>query len=408
MRRTLSATTAIGLLLALASGPAIAEVTGGCDGQAVIEGVTYTPANDSASNPIVVPDADGVMIPWQGSAPFGNNGHEGELRLHLGPTTIRIADWADDDLSAPNESRADGVYALDDFREELPFPVVGLYRVSGTHAADGGSCSGSVMLRFEGATLGSPVAAGATGLGALGVVLVVLAAVVTHAAATAGRVRGRQLLGLVGGLIVGVAVAILLQQTAVWPLDTLSSIGLPVLAAVLGLLAGRLAPFGRGRLATATAPPGGGGPVTDPTAVPGPGTVDGSELVRARRISDLVDDEWSGRLAVDDANELRDLKSGDDWDAWRRVLDRAEAKPAAERTELERRIAEQARHIREQLKRPGSDRRLGMQEAARRLGDLLGGDAPTPPSEAPAADPPEPPDDDDFDPDDLSPIVPLA
>lgn len=417
-------TTGLGLLLVLAvASPALADVTGGCDGQAVIDGVTYTPANDSASNPIVVPDADGVVIPWEGSAPFDNNGHHGDLRLHLGPATIKIAEWADDDPSEPNESGADGVHALDDVREQLPFAVRGLYRVSGAHSADGGSCTGFVMLRFDGPTLDSPVAAGAAGMGGLGLLAVALAAVVTHAAATAGRVHGRQLLGLAGGLVLGVAVAVLLQQASVWPLDTLSSIGLPLLAAILGLLAGRWAPFGRGRLATAAATSSEasatverddeyrwveGRQLPEP---PDQGSPTAEELVGARRVADLLDDEWSGRLGSEDARELRKLIDGDSRDAWRRVLGEAESKPADQRSELERRIIDQKREIRESLQQD-PENRSELQRAAQRLADIIGSDASpaagATPDGLPDGEGDEPEDDDGFDPDDLTPIVPLT
>lgn len=244
------ATTALltGFVLLAVALPAQADVTGGCDGEAVIEGVTYTPANDTASNPVVIPDEGGVLIPWDGSAPFDNNGHAGGLRLHLGPAAIEVADWADDNGPLPNESSADGVYALDDFRDQLPFPVRGLYRVSGEHVATG-ACQGFVMLKFDGPPLVSPVAQGAAGTVVVGLLLLALAALATKSAGAAGLVRGRRVLGVVAGLLFGVSLAVLLQQASIWPLDNLTTIALPLVAAILGFLLGNWAPLRRGRLA---------------------------------------------------------------------------------------------------------------------------------------------------------------
>lgn len=234
--------------------PARADVTGGCDGSAVIDGVTYTPANDTPSNPVVIPGERGVEVVWEGSTPFDNDGHAGSLHLHLGPTAFEVADWQDDNGDLPNESSAAGVAAVDALRDEVPFPLRGLYRVSGGHAAGGGACNGFVMLKFDGALLASPVAQGATGAVALSLLLVVFAGVASASAASAGRIRGRRVLGTAAGLLLGVSSALLLQQASVWPLDTLSTIVLPVLVALLAGLFATWAPLARGRLPATVVP----------------------------------------------------------------------------------------------------------------------------------------------------------
>lgn len=59
--------------------------------------------------------------------------------------------------------------------------------------------------------------------------------------------RGRPVLGVLGGLLLGLGGAILIQQFGLWPLDALLLFGLPVLCIVLGLVLARSAPFGQGR-----------------------------------------------------------------------------------------------------------------------------------------------------------------
>lgn len=58
---------------------------------------------------------------------------------------------------------------------------------------------------------------------------------------------GRTILGLVSGLLLGLALAVDLQQFAVRPLDSLSVIGLPLLGLVVGVVVARTRPFRRRR-----------------------------------------------------------------------------------------------------------------------------------------------------------------
>jgi hypothetical protein len=59
--------------------------------------------------------------------------------------------------------------------------------------------------------------------------------------------RGRPVLGVLGGLLLGLGGAILIQQFGLWPLDALLLFGLPIIGILLGVVLARSAPFGGGR-----------------------------------------------------------------------------------------------------------------------------------------------------------------
>jgi hypothetical protein len=59
--------------------------------------------------------------------------------------------------------------------------------------------------------------------------------------------RGRPVLGAFGGLLLGIGVAVLIQQYGLWPLDPLLAYGMPALFLLLGVLFARWAPFGGGQ-----------------------------------------------------------------------------------------------------------------------------------------------------------------
>jgi hypothetical protein len=57
--------------------------------------------------------------------------------------------------------------------------------------------------------------------------------------------RGKPVLAAISGLLFGAFVALILQQWAVYPLTSLSVLGLPALGLILGLVLAAWAPFGR-------------------------------------------------------------------------------------------------------------------------------------------------------------------
>ncbi len=58
--------------------------------------------------------------------------------------------------------------------------------------------------------------------------------------------KGRPVLGAISGFFFGLFLAITLQQFGVYPLTSLSVIGLPVVGILLGLAMAAWAPFRRG------------------------------------------------------------------------------------------------------------------------------------------------------------------
>lgn len=58
--------------------------------------------------------------------------------------------------------------------------------------------------------------------------------------------RGRPILGVFGGLIMGLGLMLVLQQAGIYPLTALSVFGLPILGVILGLVMAAWAPLGKG------------------------------------------------------------------------------------------------------------------------------------------------------------------
>ncbi|MDH3260558.1 MAG: hypothetical protein OEM81_06475 [Acidimicrobiia bacterium] len=132
---------------------AMAGIDGGCTGSVVIEGTTYGPNNDTVGNPIVVPiEKDGVVAIWEGKVPFDNENNQGELGIVVGPFTINIATWGD--ANTANKQGNSGSYSIEEFKDLFPVPESliprGVYQLSGEHSADGGRCTGTVMVKLEG------------------------------------------------------------------------------------------------------------------------------------------------------------------------------------------------------------------------------------------------------------------
>ena len=222
-----------GALVALVPGWASASVTGDCTGQATIKGATYTPANDTAGNAIPIPNEDGVQVTYSGSVGFENKNHSGEAKVQVGPFAIKLGDWgganAEDTRSVENK-----VYQLDDFRDKLPIWIPGVWKVTATHSASGGECSGFAMVKLDGNPLSNPVG------------LVVLVGLLGTAFwAVMAIIGGRKVSSVIAALIFGLFLSLALMMWSVRPLDTLTTAVIPIALAVLaGVIATLTGPRG--------------------------------------------------------------------------------------------------------------------------------------------------------------------
>jgi len=225
--------------------PAGASVAGACGGKATIQGVTYTPANDTPSNPIILPNRDGVTIPYEGTVGFLNKNFSGEIGVTIAGVNVKIDDWKgvnDDDI---RETKGD--YALDDFYSQVDSMVPGgrvpgLWRLWVQHSADGGSCSAFAMVKIEGNPLSTPA-------GALVLILTLIAAgLLTRSVwvkVREGMVKQRIVLGVIAGLVLGLGIGLLMFMYGLRTLDRTVLIYLPLFLAAIGLALARWGPMGR-------------------------------------------------------------------------------------------------------------------------------------------------------------------
>jgi hypothetical protein len=222
------------LMVAIHPGVASADVTGDCDGEATIKGVTYTPNNDTPKSAIPIPNEDGVLITYSGSVGFENKNHSGSAEVQVGPFGITLGDpW-----SASNEqderSVTDGVYELDDFRNKLPIWIPGVWKVTASHEASGGSCSGFAMIKLEGNPLGS-IAGWIVLVGLLALAYATVRSITKHRTVGAG----------LAALFFGLFLAAALMMWGVKPLETLTVVVVPLLLTVAAV--GTAAILGRQR-----------------------------------------------------------------------------------------------------------------------------------------------------------------
>ena len=94
---------------------------------------------------------------------------------------MTVAEWSG--RNGDEEVEASGTYALDDAYAKLPFDIVGIYRVSGSHEGRGGTCEGFAYVKIEGSPL-------TTVPGVAAVVVTVGGAAGVVAAASARKPKG--------------------------------------------------------------------------------------------------------------------------------------------------------------------------------------------------------------------------
>lgn len=177
------AAAAAAIVVVAAASPASAGIEGPCNGRATIAGKTYTPANDTPSNPIVVPNQPGLLADWEGTTSVVITHHKGKIGLVLGSAVIGIASWGSE--NEDRDTSATGLYPIDDFWAKLPIDIVGLYVLAGEHKGEGGTCTGMVMVKIEGNPLGSPV-----GIASLVGTVLALIGVIASAVAKGGGGTG--------------------------------------------------------------------------------------------------------------------------------------------------------------------------------------------------------------------------
>ncbi len=211
------------LVIALVPSVASASVTTGCNGEATIKGETYTPANDTPGNAIPIPDEDGVEVTYSGGVTFENKGHEGSVKVQVGPFGINVGNW-DGSNEQDDRGVVDKIYQLDDFRDKLPIWIPGVWKLSGNHSASGGDCTGFAMVRLEGSPFASPV-----GL----VVMVVLIALVYLAVRAA--MKRRMVAAAISAVFAGLFLAVTLMMFGIKPLDTLTTVVIPILLAIIAV-----------------------------------------------------------------------------------------------------------------------------------------------------------------------------
>jgi hypothetical protein len=219
----------IGLLLAVllitfVPSIAFADVNEECYGEAEIKGETYTPANDTPGNAIPIPNEKGVQITYSGGVTFENKDHKGSVKVQVGPFPIEVGDWEGSN-EADVRSVENKIYELDDFRNKLPIWIPGVWRVSGTHSASGGSCDGFAVIKLEGAALGSAVGWIAF-IGLLG----------AGYGAVGAAMKRQTVFATLAAFVAGIFLAILLMMFGVRPLDTLTTVVMPVVLGIVALV----------------------------------------------------------------------------------------------------------------------------------------------------------------------------
>lgn len=237
------------VLVLMAPAAARAGVDGGCTASADFtadSAPAYTPANDTRDNPVIVPKAEGNLAIWEGTVPGANMNFGGKVEIRFGPVWIEVADWGLPDHDGANvndERRDDGVYNMDEVWDVVPKNLAqGIYEARASHSSSGGvNCLAQFFVKFEGNPLSSPVVIGALIL--LAGFLAMLA-VAGRRTGKLGLFEGRPVLAVIAALLAALMAALLLQQFSVWPLDNITTIGLPVVMVGLGLVLAKLAPLG--------------------------------------------------------------------------------------------------------------------------------------------------------------------
>ncbi len=180
--------------------------------------------DSTASDPFKV-DWEG-QVGYTGSTTVVIKDYSYQVSVFGVPTPLRGGDANDDE-----NTDGDGSVRVS---ANSPFRVAGLYYVSGNYKGAGGECAGSGWFQLLGSPIGTvPWIAGValTVLGALGLV--------------AGA-RGHLITSIVGGVALGLGLAVLLISHSIMPLAENTPLATLVVAVIAGVVLGILGRRGRG------------------------------------------------------------------------------------------------------------------------------------------------------------------
>lgn len=152
----------LGVLLFLAAEAASAAITSGqetcpvAQNWAKINGVTYTAANDTEANPVLLPAGEEIQVEYNGKVTKKITDHSGHIAIEIGGAGFVVGDWAN-----PNKPRSK--MKAHGFKTFTVPNVPGIYDITGSHNGNGGGCGGFAVARVTGDVLTTPAGAGAVG-----------------------------------------------------------------------------------------------------------------------------------------------------------------------------------------------------------------------------------------------------
>lgn len=167
--------------------------------------------------------ADPFKVAWDGTVSYDGTtsvvikNYTYGIAVFGVPTPLQGSDPNDDE-----DTEGDGTVGVAE-NSTMPFKVTGLYFVSGNYSGEGGSCTGSGWFQLVGDPIG-------TIPWLLGVVLIVLGGL-----GLAAGVRGHPVIGVVGGLLLGLGVAVVLITHSALPLAENTPLAAVIGGAVLGV-----------------------------------------------------------------------------------------------------------------------------------------------------------------------------
>jgi hypothetical protein len=222
------------LVLFAGAGPVGAFPLTGCTMSLTSTDASGGPVDSSTSGDPVGSEDNPFVVDWDGSVVWSGNTVDQVIKNN----SYHIEVFGVPTPFGGHEANADG--AKDGsgtvrVKDHAPFRFTGLYFVSGAIGGNGGSCTGNGWFKLTGDPVGTvPFFAGLVAV-VLGLLLLV------------GGLRGSIVAGLLGGLLLGIGIAILLVSFSVLPVGSLT----PLLSIVFGLVVGLIASF-VGRAASRT------------------------------------------------------------------------------------------------------------------------------------------------------------